>query len=39
MEEDYIVLNKWDIEDLIGNSGCAVVDDYRILLTLLSSVG
>lgn len=25
MEENYIVLNKWDIEDLIGNSGFAVV--------------
>lgn len=29
MEENYIVLNKWDIEDLIGNSGCAVVDDKQ----------
>ena len=26
MEENYIVLNKWDIEDLIGNSGCAAVE-------------
>lgn len=29
MEENYIVLNKWDIEDLIGNSGCAVVADKQ----------
>lgn len=29
MEENYIVLNKWDIEDPIGNSGCAVVDDKQ----------
>jgi hypothetical protein len=42
MEESYIVLNKWDIEDLIGNSGCAVVDDkqyYRDEIKILSASG
>lgn len=29
MEENCIVLNKWDIEALIGNSGCAAVDDKQ----------
>jgi hypothetical protein len=39
MEENYIVLNKCDIEDLIGNSGCAVVGDkqyYRDEIKILS---
>lgn len=42
MEENYIVLNKWDIEDLIGTSGCAVVDDkyyYRDEIKILSASG
>lgn len=42
MEENCIVLNKWDIEDLIGNSGCAVVDDkqyYRDEIKILSASG
>lgn len=42
MEENCIVLNKWDIEDLIGNSGCAVVGDkqyYRDEIKTLSASG
>lgn len=42
MEESYIVLNKWDIEALIGNSGCAAVDDkqyYRDEIKILSASG
>lgn len=42
MEENYIVLNKWDIEDIIGNSGCAVVADkqyYRDEIKILSASG
>lgn len=42
MEEDYIVLNKRDIEDLIGISGCASVDDkhyYRDEIKILSALG
>lgn len=42
MEESYIVLNKWDIEDLIGNSGCAVVGHkqyYRDKIKILSALG
>lgn len=42
MEESYIVLNKWDIEDLIGNSGCAVVEGkqyYRDEIKILSASG
>lgn len=42
MEENYIVLNKRDIEDLIGNSGCAVVDGkqyFRDEIKILSASG
>lgn len=42
MEENYIVLNKWDIEALIGNSGCAAVADkqyYRDEIKILSASG
>lgn len=42
MEENYIVLNKWDIEALIGNSGCASVDGkqyYREEIKILSASG
>lgn len=42
MEENYIVLNKWDIEALIGNSGCAAVADkqyYRDEIKILSVSG
>lgn len=42
MEENYIVLNKWDIEALIGTSGCAVVDGkyyYRDEIKILSASG
>lgn len=42
MEENYIVLNKWDIEDLIGTSGCAVVDGkyyYKDEIKILSASG
>lgn len=42
MEENYIVLNKWDIEALIGNSGCASVDGkyyYRDEIKILSASG
>lgn len=42
MEENYIILNKWDIEDLIGTAGCAVVDGkyyYRDEIKILSASG
>ncbi len=29
MEENYIVLNKWEIDALIGNSGCVAVNDKQ----------
>lgn len=42
MEENYIVLNKWDIEDLIGNSKRVAVNGkqyYRDEIKTLSASG
>lgn len=42
MEENYIVLNKWEIDALIGNSGCVAVNNkqyYRDEIKILSASG
>lgn len=42
MEENYIVLDKWEIDALIGNSGCVAVDGkqyYRDEIKTLSASG
>lgn len=42
MEENYIVLTKWEINALIGNSGCVAVNDkqyYRDEIKILSASG
>lgn len=42
MEENYIVLSKWEINALIGDSGCVAVNDkqyYRDEIKILSASG
>lgn len=42
MEANYIPLSKWEIDALIGNSGCVAVNDkqyYRDEIKILSASG